>query len=564
MRSIARALVRRALHAARSPARAVPLRVRRRVPLAALLAPMLVPAAATATPLPRPAYLATVPDTALGTVITRIADDTGHPTTPILGTWGSDARHVYSTQQPWNADATLLLIENRGGSPKRLLLDGATYRPLSGTCPGGGLYDFRWHPSPRHAHELINVDSSGTELSWFDVTTCAKTRSWTLPLVAKYGIGSGAGNPSNDGRFVAIGNDSAMVVVDMDPQPPDAPYPNRRFGPIYTFPPCSLLTGDPTACIVSHLGVSSSGRYVVVKYSGGSDTTVDMHRIYEVDPATLAVRPHPMSPSSLRCGSFAGRPNGWIFPLKHSDTALNPFDGNEDVLIGGRACPGASMGRVVMVRLRDGKVTPLTDPNNEASVSHVSTRNLARPGWAYVGYLALDGKRFSDEMVAVKMDGSFTVERYGRQHSAATGCYRCEPHPVPSPDGGRVLFASNWAQDCDSGCGTATDIKDYVSTQAVLPPPGGFGLAIESVHPNPTFEPPSVVYTLPGPEPARFEVVDVSGRRVLEVDLGAPGAGRHVIRLEPRTVPPVGIYWLRLVQAGRAATAKVAFLHPDS
>jgi hypothetical protein len=35
---------------------------------------------------------------------------------------------------------------------------------------------------------------------------------------------------------------------------------------------------------------------------------------------------------------------------------------------------------------------------------------------------------------------------------------------VPSRDGQRVLFASNWAQDCGSGCGSSSDIKAYVAS----------------------------------------------------------------------------------------------------
>ena len=43
-----------------------------------------------------------------------------------------------------------------------------------------------------------------------------------------------------------------------------------------------------------------------------------MRRVFEVDTG-LTIRVHNMASSSLRCGSFATRPNGWIFPLKHAD-----------------------------------------------------------------------------------------------------------------------------------------------------------------------------------------------------------------------------------------------------
>src|SRR6185503_6851238 len=124
-------------------------------------------------PAARPGYLVTRVDAAYGTLVTRIGNNTGQPTDPVPGVWGADARHVYANQEPWNADHTLLLIENRaGGSPSRLLLDGKTYEPVEAPCAEAGLFDFRWHPSRAHAHELINVSSNGLALSWFDIMTC--------------------------------------------------------------------------------------------------------------------------------------------------------------------------------------------------------------------------------------------------------------------------------------------------------------------------------------------------------------------------------------------------------
>ena len=61
----------------------------------------------------------------------------------------------------------------------------------------------------------------------------------------------------------------------------------------------------------------------------------------------------------------------------------------------------------------------------------------------------------------MKLDGSGQVERFGHYHSTAS-IYRSEAHPVPSPDGRRVLFASDWAEDCGAGCGTQGVINDYV------------------------------------------------------------------------------------------------------
>jgi len=404
---------------------------------------------------PRPAYLSPITDPTFHTPVTRIGGDTGAPTTPISGTWGSDARHVYSKQQPWSSDGSLIVIENRGGSPTPMFLDGNTYQPTNAAC-SGSIYDYRWHPSTAHPHELINVDAAGTTLSWYDVVACATTRSWSLPITSNYGIGSGEGNPSNDGRFVAVASDNQMVIVDMDPQPPFQPYPNRRIGPPVTISGCGL-----SDCSIDWVSVSASGKYAVVNYNG------DYPRVFDINPQTLALTPHAYPASTPECLSHDPT-NGFILDLGHADFALNPFDNNEDVLIGQRSsgCPaninGQPMAGVVMVRLRDGAVTMLTDPNNEAFPHHISTRNLDRPGWVYVSYYPGPGQRFNDEIIAVKMDGSKSVERLTHLHSDINGCYRCEPHAVPSRDGMRVIFASNWATFCGTGCGSTSDIKDYV------------------------------------------------------------------------------------------------------
>lgn len=510
----------------------------------------------------RPFYLLPGLEPTFGTVVMRVTNDAGSSNLPMVSAWGLDARHTYSKQQPWNADGTLISVQNRsGGTPSVVILDGFTFLPRYTPCGNYDYWDYRWHPSRSHAHEQINVNQAGTELSWYDVTTCTKTRSWTLPIASNYGIGSGEGNPSQDGRFVCVCDGTRLVVVDMDPQPPFAAYPSQRIGPVYTIPPCTL-----PSCVVNNVSVSPSGRYIDVNYDGGSDSTNDAHRIFEVDPNTLAIQPHAMDAASLRCGSYQAHPEGWIFPLKHADMALNPFDGNEDVMIGGRACPGSKMGMVVMVRLRDGRVTPLSDPDNEAYLQHTSTRNIERPGWAYESYEKQSGKRFSDEVVAIKMDGSQSVERLAHKHSASSGCYRCESHPVASPDGTRVLFASNWNQDC-VGCPASNDIKDFVilnsSASVDVPAPGPSlpsGLALESVRPNPAVSAIGISYSLPSAEPAQVEIVDAAGRRVWHRDLGTPGPGPHVLDVERDRRWLAGVYWLRLTQGGRSATTKVTFV----
>ena len=399
----------------------------------------------------QPAYLAPGAEPTFATTLTRIAGNSGTAITGLAapGSWGSDARHHYSKDEPWNSDGTLIAIEN-SGSPGDLLLDGETYVPVSGPCPNYDQGDDRWHPQlPR-----VRVNAKNSELSWFDVVDCVKLRSWPLPFAVDY-FGPSEGNTSRDGRFAALTDGRRAFVVDMDPQPPFAPYPAQRIGPVYDFSSCGLST-----CALGWVSISPSGKYVVVKYVN------DHPRVLDVNPQTLELTPRPMPDASPRCAGTAAQ--GFIYDLGHADMTLNPFDNDEDVLIGQEHCgwrgttvSGQSIGAVVMVRLRDGAVTALTDPTNEASAHHISCRNTLRPGWAYVGYKSEPGARFSDEIVAVKLDGSKQVQRLAHKHSYV-GPYRAESHAVPSPDGRRVMFASNWAINCVSCPGTS-DIKGYIA-----------------------------------------------------------------------------------------------------
>jgi len=401
----------------------------------------------TVPTLAKPVFLSPIYPTPFSLKVMRIVGDSGTTITMTgggSGTWGADARHHYSDDQPWNADGTLLMLQN-SGSPSDLVLDGNTYQVISSGCGDGGYG--RWHPSLTHAYE--RVKAYGTQLWWYDIRTCVITRSWTLPIAAPGDIEMG---PSRDGRFIALSSATQVFVVDMDPQPPFAPYPSQRLGPVYDFSSC----GAPSGCTLDFTQVSASGRYVIVHFQG------DWQQVLDVDPNTLALTPRPMPAAAPRCNGTAAQ--GFIYDLGHPDVTLNPFDNNEDVIIGqehcgniGKTVNGRLMGGVVMVRLRDGAVTSLTDPTNEAYPYHISARNLDRPGWVYVTYWPSPGQRFSDELVAVKLDGSGSVERYAHTHSDSNaGGYRAEPHGVPARDGRRILWASNWMLNATGGSSSVT------------------------------------------------------------------------------------------------------------
>ncbi len=63
---------------------------------------------------------------------------------------------------------------------------------------------------------------------------------------------------------------------------------------------------------------------------------------------------------------------------------------------------------------------------------------------------------------------------------------------------------------------------------------------------------------LPTTEAASLELVDVTGRRVAQRDLTARTAGDHEVAFDTGAMKP-GIYWARITQAGKLASAKVVY-----
>jgi Right handed beta helix region len=87
------------------------------------------------------------------------------------------------------------------------------------------------------------------------------------------------------------------------------------------------------------------------------------------------------------------------------------------------------------------------------------------------------------------------------------------------------------------------------------------GVTIGNVAPNPLVSGREITvsFSLPQPASATMDVLDAGGRRVAGQALAASGAGSHQVKLHVDDLPP-GIYWLRVAQAGRAASSKIAIL----
>ncbi len=347
-----------------------------------------------------PGYLEPFVDPVFGTRAIRVSNP-GEEIPNVGGIWGEVARHHYSKNQAWNADQSLLMLDR--GTSGNLYLDGSTYQPVFlKKAPGRN----RWHPIEPDLQVFVRDDRIGV----WNVRTSEIVSVATFDGYSGFTFGKSEGNLSHDGnRLVVSGTNPAGQFVafgydlNLKRKYPDIRLKKDGFGTV---------------------SVSPLGGYVVVHGDdldsvGGAD---DQSQVYDLEGRKVG----PLWSRYHRPG--------------HYDLAV---DENGDEVAVGVSKADPDKGRVLKRRLVDGKVTVLTDGGY---ASHTSTRNTARPGWAYVTY---KGPReapwlpYSDEIIAVKLDGSMETVRIVQTNSAQNG-YLTEQHGSVSPDGTKVIWASNW------------------------------------------------------------------------------------------------------------------------
>ena len=84
--------------------------------------------------------------------------------------------------------------------------------------------------------------------------------------------------------------------------------------------------------------------------------------------------------------------------------------------------------------------------------------------------------------------------------------------------------------------------------------------ALRGITPNPARGAFNVFFSLPSSKPATLALYDVSGRQVVARSVGTLGGGLHSIPLGERGKLPAGLYVIKLSQAGRVATHRVAVI----
>ncbi|MFN8112920.1 MAG: hypothetical protein U0R51_06945 [Solirubrobacterales bacterium] len=348
----------------------------------------------------RPGYLDPITDPSLGTTITRISDRRTFDQPR-----ATSIRHAYAKNQPWNADGSLLMLDYHYPAP---LLDGETLELVGEVHqPSEAIW---MNTDPGH---MIGMSGRTKLIAWDAV---ADHRSAVLHRFRGYDrveLGNGEGNLSNDDRFAALlgTRGSALDVLVYDTVAGEV-VAKRRFE--------QATSGDGDATI-NNVAMSQSGERVLVEFNrrgrGGRRGIVSYDRSLG-DPVPL----------SANGGS-------------HYDSCVEA-GGNEVVVA---QADGSSA--LVSADLEDGTRTRLLPADRMGYPIHISCRNVERPGWVYVSEFADRGApRLAnrDSLLAVSLDGSGTVERFGHEFRSNRSAYVREPHAVPSRDGSRVLWASDW------------------------------------------------------------------------------------------------------------------------
>jgi hypothetical protein len=401
----------------------------------------------SSTPLPtRPGYLQSYTDPDFGTTVTRITDSTtatdGSTNLSNGVNWGNSVYNHYTKTQPWNADMSRIILNNEnrqaspstgslsGPSPKRLILDGNTYAFVEGL--DFSLGEYRWHPTDPNILFYTNLN----QLLKFDFSTHTSTLIHTF---SKYPATSGAitigaseGAPSADGRWIALmaayggGNDA--FAYDTTVLPPGDGTVN-----VVNLPSSKVDSRTGTSYSgPDWVSMSPSGNYIVVQWDDAFSEVYDR------------------SMTLQQTVSLSG--------LSHYDMKL---EGGVDYGAGVHKNPGSG-GFVYKAPLIGSTSTQLVDKGYAA---HTSARNYNYPGWVYTNYGENSNTYpFSNEICAIDLNSTSTstTRRLGHFFNVKLD-YRNEVHAVPSPDGMRIIFQSNWGNRGGNGRGTDTYVIDLRS-----------------------------------------------------------------------------------------------------
>jgi hypothetical protein len=107
----------------------------------------------------------------------------------------------------------------------------------------------------------------------------------------------------------------------------------------------------------------------------------------------------------------------------------------------------------------------------------------------------------------------------------------------------------------------ANFLYEVIPPTDVVPGNTGIAFALQGVRPNPSRgEVLTVSFSLPSTQPATLELLDVTGRRIVQREVGSPGAGPRTLDLREGQRLAPGLYLVRLTQGTNTRTTRAVVL----
>lgn len=360
----------------------------------------------------RPSYLEPIIDPVFGTQVTRITRLRPlNPRRPIV-------RHAYSKVQPWNSDESLLLV---GAGDPRLILDGRTYEHLR-------LFDSASDPTWSNVDPQRIYGVNGNVFGYHDLSASGPEHLTAIRRFREYrelSIGFGEGNLSNDDRYAAL--------IGVRPS-------GRRDLVVYDLVAAEVSGRRSFGRGLDNATMSQSGEYVVVVW--GREGRRRAEGVEAFDRELDFVRQLTRFSQHGDVGYSAAGAEVWV-----------SYSGGRQRSIGAYPLAG-------------GPPITVIDADPGTWGGHVSCRNLERPGWCYISDVGHSPRlwRGYDQVWGQQIAPDGPAEVFAHEHHSYDAGYYHQPQAVPSRDGSRVLWASDW----DGGRSAA--VFDYVAS---APPPGG-------------------------------------------------------------------------------------------
>lgn len=303
----------------------------------------------------------------------------------------AEVRNHYSNVPAFNADDSLILLSGSVAP----LVDAATLERIRTVDLRGLETHHAWLNRPENRTRIFAVSDHAAYL----VDAITDERELLMDFSADYDqvtFGPGEGSVSTDDRMVALvgrrGNDAFLLAFDLCDR--------RVVG-------SKRMAGRwPSSSSQPHFDyamISRSGEWVLVNTRYDTRGGIVRYDTTFTDELVLT-----------ELG-------------KHSDACV---DQNGDEVVVSLTRPPRAF------RIRDGAEQVLPTLEDRYG-GHVSCQNTSRPGWVYIT------RHDSKEMLALRLDDSGTIERFG-WHFSSEHDYRAEAHACSSRDGSRIIFNSDW------------------------------------------------------------------------------------------------------------------------